>query len=601
MNANFLSNLKKICIKSAKDRTPDDVEQLYQLTKQNKVFIELSSAYGPNLHKTICKHLKYEFCDAGKYLFEYGSEGDKFYIILTGKVGVEIPKKDTEITFQEVVELTDGGCFGELALENDKPRQASIKCKTPCHFAYLLKKDYQIVLLREIRDLRNTIVNFLYSLPLFRNFTKGFLTKISYSLKEKSFKKGQIIYQEGEFSDEFYMVKEGEIGFFRKLKAKNPIRKSFIGTKSFEVNIANIGKGEIFGDDQLINQLPRSSTSKCISDKAVVYYALKSEFTKLVRNEDFWEGLKTKQQIKQEDMEKRLLMTSSIRDAIPLNKIDVEDEKIKEKTDKESKSFRRSMTNLNIQRENFRSDNKGIGNDVEGKLLRRSASIVMEEMESDEGFIRKNTMRSTPDPICNEALIRRNTMFPTPDPINNGLLDKMKRFDFLKSPAISEDTHVFNFEKTEKPRISCDIRKIAHFSTKSSFDLPLGTTEEDFKKSKCHKKSKASCPSVLSLYKPKASSSKRISISQQTKDSSCLSRNLECTPSFLMSTKNTDLNQLTPMGFTEKSSKRIFLANTPRAYKYKSPLGSIREKRPGVALYNMNAFPIYSALWKQLD
>ncbi|OMJ92526.1 hypothetical protein SteCoe_4656 [Stentor coeruleus] len=600
MNANLLSNLKKICIKSPKDRTSDDIEQLYQLTKYNKVFSELSSVHGPNLHKTICKHLKYEFCDAGKYLFEYGSEGNKFYVILTGKVGIEIPKKDTEIRFQEVVELTDGGCFGELALESDKPRQASIKCKTPCHFAYLLKNDYQVILLRQIRDRRNAIVNFLYSLPLFRNFTKGFLTKISYSLKEKSLKKGQVLYQEGEFSDEFYMVKEGEIGLFRKLKAKNPMRKNFIGTKSFEVNIANIGKGEIFGDDQLINKLPRASTSKCISDKAIVYYALKDEFTKLIRNEDFWEGLKEKLQIKHEDMEKRLLMTYSIREAIPLNKNDIEDEEIKGKIEKEHRSFRRSMTNLNIQPNNFRSENGKIGNNTENALIKRTASIVV-EVENDGVLTRRNTLLTTPDNINNGHLSRRNTVLTTPDPINYRNLDKKPKFDFNKLSIITSDTHVLDFEHTENPIIGYNKRNLVHFSSKSSFDNPTCIMEEDLEEPKNFKKSQTNSSSTFSLYKPQTTSSQRISVSQQTKDSSCLSRNLEYAPNFLMSTKNTDSNRLTPMGFPEKPSKRILLTKTPRINDYKSPLGTIREKRSGVALYNMNAFPIYLALWQQND
>lgn len=276
-------------------------------------------------------------------------------------------------------------------------------------------------------------------------------------------------------------------------------------------------------------------------------------------------------------------MTSSIREAIPLNKSDVEVEEVKEKTEKEPKSYRRSMTNLNIQQSNFRSEIGKTGSNVESKLIRRSTSIAVEEMEN------------------NAVLTRRNTMLTTPDTINYGLLDKKQRLDIRKSSTISSDTHIFDFEHVEKPFIDYNKRNLVHFSSKSSFDRPACIMEEDLEEQKPFKKSQTNCSSALSLYKPQATSSQRISISQQTKASSCLSKNFEYLPSFLMSTKTTDSNQLTPMGFTEKPSKRILLTKTPRICSYKSPLGSFREKRSGVALYNMNAFPIYLALWQQCD
>ena len=41
--------------------------------------------------------------------------------------------------FSEIINLSEGNSFGELALINDKPRAASIKCKTECIFAVFSK------------------------------------------------------------------------------------------------------------------------------------------------------------------------------------------------------------------------------------------------------------------------------------------------------------------------------------------------------------------------------------------------------------------------------------------------------------------------------
>jgi CRP-like cAMP-binding protein len=43
---------------------------------------------------------------------------------------------------KEVAVLKKGSGFGEGALLNDKPRAASIRCKTDCYFAILNRKDY---------------------------------------------------------------------------------------------------------------------------------------------------------------------------------------------------------------------------------------------------------------------------------------------------------------------------------------------------------------------------------------------------------------------------------------------------------------------------
>jgi CRP-like cAMP-binding protein len=87
--------------------------------------------------------------------------GDKFYIILRGKVSVQIysKEKNTEKkegkpvrTMIEVNELHAGDKFGELALIDNKPRKATIVCKEECDFATLDSKSYKELL--GIVDLR---------------------------------------------------------------------------------------------------------------------------------------------------------------------------------------------------------------------------------------------------------------------------------------------------------------------------------------------------------------------------------------------------------------------------------------------------------------
>ena len=89
-----------------------------------------------------------------------GSIGTTFYIILKGSVeiwvnipkqvdeimvdGKKVPKIDMVLTNVKV--LNSGESFGELALMDNRPRAATIKCKENCHLAVLEKNHFNKIL-----------------------------------------------------------------------------------------------------------------------------------------------------------------------------------------------------------------------------------------------------------------------------------------------------------------------------------------------------------------------------------------------------------------------------------------------------------------------
>ncbi|MCD9025286.1 ABC transporter transmembrane domain-containing protein [Cohnella silvisoli] len=68
--------------------------------------------------------------EAGVHVVEQGDEGDKFYIIVRGKVEV-VRILDTG-ECKKLAVLEDGDHFGEIALMHDVPRTASIVTQLPC-------------------------------------------------------------------------------------------------------------------------------------------------------------------------------------------------------------------------------------------------------------------------------------------------------------------------------------------------------------------------------------------------------------------------------------------------------------------------------------
>lgn len=67
----------------------------------------------------------------------------------------------------DLVRLGPGACFGELALIDGKPRMATIKCLTRCHFLILNRDDYNKSLREQDKKQRQIKVDIIWKIPIF--------------------------------------------------------------------------------------------------------------------------------------------------------------------------------------------------------------------------------------------------------------------------------------------------------------------------------------------------------------------------------------------------------------------------------------------------
>lgn len=269
-------------------RTNSHISALVDYTQDIRFFKELSAKSSQSAHIACCQHMFYEFFNQSEYLFRYGDQGTKFFIIIKGKVSIQIPTLNNDAGTYELVEalqLGDGAAFGELALEDTgKTRAASIQCLEDSHFAVIEKSDFKRILFKMIQDKRMELVNFLNSLPMFKSWTKGSLTKLSYFFKEKQFVRNQVVYKEGEPAEEVYVVKEGEFKFNKKIQVQ-PIQKFKTRSKLSSITKQNpvhlndvciLGKGEIFGEDEVIEDKKRNFSCVCHSISAALFVISKA-------------------------------------------------------------------------------------------------------------------------------------------------------------------------------------------------------------------------------------------------------------------------------------------------------------------------------------
>ena len=90
---------------------------------------------------------------------------------------------------KEIVTLNVGTQFGELALNSNEMRQASIKAKEVCILAYLEREDYQKALrTANLRDAQKQM-QFLKENRFLEDISTAKLQKLAYNMKRKTFVK----------------------------------------------------------------------------------------------------------------------------------------------------------------------------------------------------------------------------------------------------------------------------------------------------------------------------------------------------------------------------------------------------------------------------
>jgi CRP-like cAMP-binding protein len=253
-------------------RQSSDLLFLISATREIKLFKDLSLKQGEPAHASCCQYLVYEFIPAGQYVFKYGEIGSKFYILISGTVGIEIPVSDSgQITFTEIMVFHSGSSFGELALETSRPRSASAICKSDSHFLVLLKKDYCHLMQKLVTEKKNEMIYFLQSLPAFQKLNKLAISKLTYNIREMNYFKGQTVFNEGDPAKEIFIIHDGEC------KLSKGILKPGTSSGIRKVNLKRmhtakrIGKGSMIGEDDVFNKNPHSYSCICSSDTLSLY------------------------------------------------------------------------------------------------------------------------------------------------------------------------------------------------------------------------------------------------------------------------------------------------------------------------------------------
>ncbi len=119
----------------------DDFSRLRTALQKVDFFYSLS--FG-DLDELI-RSLRKKRAKKGEEIIRQGEIGDKFYLISSGEVSVNVKKG---LGRKKVASLGDGDFFGEMALVTELPRTATIIAETPVELFVLYKRDFKKILMK---------------------------------------------------------------------------------------------------------------------------------------------------------------------------------------------------------------------------------------------------------------------------------------------------------------------------------------------------------------------------------------------------------------------------------------------------------------------
>jgi CRP/FNR family cyclic AMP-dependent transcriptional regulator len=99
---------------------------------------------------------------------------------------------------------------------------------------------------------------FLREVRLFKDIETPELTALGLSLRERSLRRGQVLFHEGDAGEEMFVVVRGSIVISKPVKER------------VEQVLERMGPGDFFGEMSLFDQSPRSATIQADSDVALL-------------------------------------------------------------------------------------------------------------------------------------------------------------------------------------------------------------------------------------------------------------------------------------------------------------------------------------------
>lgn len=237
--------------------------------------IPLFSDLPKNAFIELLVHMEMRELQPGDLVVREGEVGDSFFVLVSG--GVRVQRRDD--AGQEVIlaYLTEGAFFGEMALLQDGARTATVVAETESQI-FEISKEVLDRVVSHYPSVANVLRNFyrqrllstaMATHPLFRPFSPDERRAIMELFKSRSFKKGEVLVEEGKKGTGLFLLLYGTLEVVKGRDGAVP------------KVLAELVSGDLFGEMSLLAGTPTMATVRAISDCFVLRLA-KKNFDELI-------------------------------------------------------------------------------------------------------------------------------------------------------------------------------------------------------------------------------------------------------------------------------------------------------------------------------
>jgi len=181
--------------------------------------------------------------------------------------------RDERGVSEVVNQLDRGDYFGELALLQDAPRNATCRATLPTAVLSLSRQDFDHLVkarftLREKVDRSIARADLLRRMPLLAELDALQIQLIAAQLREETYEPGAVIMRQGEVGETFYVIESGRV-------------QVSVAQDGQEKVVAERGPGEYIGEIALLLEVPRTATARALTPTRMLTLH-KADFDRLV-------------------------------------------------------------------------------------------------------------------------------------------------------------------------------------------------------------------------------------------------------------------------------------------------------------------------------
>lgn len=174
----------------------------------------------------------------GEIVFNKNDYTDSFWSIVSGSVNIEI-------TPSKSVKVDQGNFFGEMGLISGRRRSATVRASGEVLLLETPRKQI-LKLISSVNQLRATLdKTFLiraFQTSIFPEANSEVLSQLADKCSFKRFKKGEVLFKEGDIGDALYVIRKGSVKVSRKNKEGEDIIQTYLPAGNYVGEMALLSK-----------------------------------------------------------------------------------------------------------------------------------------------------------------------------------------------------------------------------------------------------------------------------------------------------------------------------------------------------------------------